>query len=72
MPFIKSRRKVHSLGDSLALTLPAIYTKMNNIKKGETLDIYYYIDDIIIINKKNNNLKESILNFAAELEKEEK
>lgn len=73
MPFIKSKRKVHSLGDSLAMTLPSIYTKMNNIKKGETLEIYYHIEDILLVtNKDQEKVINSITKFLSELKKDSK
>ena len=69
MPIIKTKRKVLSLGDSLAMTLPSIYIRLNNINKGETLDAYYFIDDFIIIcNKGKKQLKKGLEEFIKELE----
>ena len=72
MPIIKSRRKVQSLGDSLAMTLPSLYTKINQINKGENLNTYYFTEDLLIVsNLDEGKLENSILEFLKNLEKNE-
>ncbi len=72
MPIFKSKRKVQSLGDSLAMTLPSLYTKINQINKGENLNIYYFTEDLLIVsNLDESKLEDSISEFLKKLEKKE-
>ena len=71
VPIFSSKRKVQSLGDSLALTLPSLYTKINEINKGKNLTTYFCTEDIIIISQDDDfeKLKIDLDIFIRELEK---
>ena len=71
VPIFSSKRKVQSLGDSLALTLPSLYTKINEINKGKHLTTYFCTEDIIIISLDDDfeKLKTNLDIFIRELEK---
>ena len=72
LPIFKSERKVQSLGDSLALTLPSLYTKLNRIDKGEKLNTYFLTEDVLIIsNLDEPGLMKGITEFLGKLEKKD-
>ena len=72
MPIFKTKRKVLSLGDSLALTLPSLYTKINQIDKGENLNTYFITEDLLIISSLDESeLEKGILEFLKKIEKKE-
>ena len=72
MPIFRSKRKVQSLGDSLALTLPSLYTKISQIDKGEKLNAYFFTEGLLVIsNLDEAELEKSILEFLDKLEKKE-
>lgn len=70
MPVFESSRKIQVFGSSLALTLPAMFTKVNEIKKGTTVTVLYSLDGVlVVVDKKDlNNLKKSLLKMADKLE----
>lgn len=49
MPVFKSSRKVQEYGSSLALTLPAMFVKVNEIEKGSVMDIMYGLEGVMVI-----------------------
>ena len=49
MPVFESSRKVQAVGSSLALTLPALFVKANEIEKGELSEVYYNLDGVVVI-----------------------
>ena len=49
MPVFKSSRKVQSLGSSLAVTLPALFCKACEIKKGVKAEVFYNLNGTLII-----------------------
>jgi len=71
MTILKYNRKVLSLGSSLALTIPNLYIKLNNIKKSKEMYMFFNIEDIIILCPHNDDdlLKNSLTNFLDELKK---
>ena len=48
MPVFESSRKVQSFGSSLALTLPAMFVKVNDVEKGSVLKVIYGLDGVLI------------------------
>ena len=48
MPVFKSKRKVQSLGASLVITLPALFTKTSSIKKGSKVNVHYGLDGVLV------------------------
>ena len=49
MPVFESSRKVQVFGSSLAMTLPALFVKANEIKKGSILDVLYGLDGVLVL-----------------------
>lgn len=45
----ESSRKVQVFGSSLAMTLPALFVKANEIEKGSILDVVYGLDGILVL-----------------------
>jgi len=48
MPVFKSSRKVQTSGSSLAMTLPAMFVKANEIEKGSVLKVHYGLDGVLV------------------------
>ena len=51
MPVFTSERKVQRFGSSYAITIPALYVKLNEVKKGSLLNIIYSTDNVMIVSK---------------------
>ncbi len=49
MPVFKSSRKVQTFGSSLAMTLPAMFVKANEIEKGSVLKVHYNLNGVLVI-----------------------
>ena len=49
MPVFKSSRKVQTFGSSLAMTLPAMFVKANEIEKGSVLKVHYGLDGVLVV-----------------------
>jgi antitoxin component of MazEF toxin-antitoxin module len=49
MPVFESSRKVQVTGSSLAITLPALFVKANEVEKGSVVNVLYDIDGVLII-----------------------
>jgi len=48
MPVFESSRKVQVFGSSLAMTLPALFVKANEIEKGSVLKVYYGLNGVLL------------------------
>ena len=48
MPVFKSSRKVQVFGSSLAMTLPAMFVKANEIEKGSVLKVHYGLNGVLV------------------------
>jgi hypothetical protein len=70
MPLFKTTRKVQLFGSSLALTIPAMYAKINDIQKGERLSLFYDLEGILVLADCTNEeeLKECLIGFIKSLE----
>jgi antitoxin component of MazEF toxin-antitoxin module len=51
MPVFESSRKVQVFGSSLATTLPAMFAKACEIKKGSVLNVYYGLDGVLVLSR---------------------
>jgi len=49
MPVFESSRKVQAFGSSLAMTLPALFVKANEIEKGSVLNVLYGLDGVLVL-----------------------
>ena len=48
MPVFESSRKVQVFGASLAMTLPALFVKANEVEKGSVLSVMYGLDGVLV------------------------
>jgi antitoxin component of MazEF toxin-antitoxin module len=48
MPVFESSRKVQLFGSSLALTLPAMFVKANEVEKGSVMKVYYGLEGVLV------------------------
>lgn len=48
MPVFKSSRKVQAFGSSLAVTLPALFVKANEVEKGSMTNVYYGLKGVLV------------------------
>jgi len=48
MPVFESSRKVQVFGSSLAMTLPSLFVKANEVEKGSVSQVYYDLDGVLI------------------------
>ena len=48
MPVFESSRKVQVFGSSLAMTLPSLFVKANEVKKGSVSQVYYDLEGVLI------------------------
>ena len=73
MPVFKSSRKVQTSGSSLAMTLPAMFVKANEIEKGSMINVYYNLDGVLVIAYCDDpkNMKKYLIEIATKLEKEQ-
>jgi hypothetical protein len=46
MPLFKTSRKVQMFGDSLALTIPSMFVKINDIEKGKRMRVFYDLEHV--------------------------
>ncbi len=49
MPVFDSSRKVQTFGSSLAMTLPAMFVKANEIEKGSVLKVLYGFEGVLVL-----------------------
>jgi len=49
MPVFESSRKVQVFGSSLALTLPALFVKANEVEKGSVGKVYFGLDGVLVV-----------------------
>jgi antitoxin component of MazEF toxin-antitoxin module len=65
MPVFESSRKVQSFGSSLALTLPAMFVKANEVEKGFMSKVYYGLDGVLVITMVDDDkAKEGLVEIA--------
>jgi len=51
MPVFESSRKVQVMGSSLAMTLPALFVKANEIEKGCEVYVIYCLDGVLVLSR---------------------
>ena len=49
MKVFECSRKAQAFGNSLALTLPAMFAKVNEIEKGSRLKILYELNGVMLV-----------------------
>ena len=72
MPIFESSRKVQVFGSSLAMTLPALFVKTNEIEKGSVVKVYYGLDGVLVVSwvDEDESLKEGIMRIIDKLDEE--
>jgi hypothetical protein len=70
MPMFKTSRKVQMFGDSLALTIPSMFVKINEIKKGNRMRVFYDLEGTLVLTNCGNEeeLKICLLKFVDTLD----
>ena len=70
MPVFESTRKVQTFGTSLAVTLPAMFVKANEIEKGSFMKVLYGLEGVLVASKIEDNraLKKCLLQILDNLE----
>ena len=73
MPVFKSSRKVQTFGSSLAMTLPALFAKVNEIKQGSVLNVYYGLDGVLVLssNEDEGSMKEIVEKILKDLDEDD-
>lgn len=71
MPVFEDSRKVQKFGSSLAMTLPAMFVKANEIKKGSPVRVYYGLDGVLVMSNCENLeiLRDSLVDILEKIEK---
>jgi antitoxin component of MazEF toxin-antitoxin module len=71
MPVFESNRKVQVFGSSLAVTLPAMFVKANEIEKGAVVKVLYCLDGVLILSRfeEDELLKSPLMTIIEKLEK---
>jgi hypothetical protein len=57
MPIFESSRKVQNFGSSLALTLPAMFVKANEVEKGAVMRVLYGLDGVLVVSKIDDDIE---------------
>jgi hypothetical protein len=73
MPFFKSKRKVQEFGTSLAITLPALFVKGNEITKGCDANTFFGFDGVLVATwlDDHQKLKKILNQIIEELDKKQ-
>jgi antitoxin component of MazEF toxin-antitoxin module len=51
MPVFESSRKVQVMGSSLAMTIPALFVKANEVEKGQEVSVIFGLDGVLVLSK---------------------
>jgi len=70
MPVFESSRIIQVFGSSLAMTLPALYVRGNEIKKGSTLFTYFSLNGLIVVSNCDdcNTIRDCLLTILKKLD----
>ena len=70
MPVFESSRKIQVFGSSLAMTLPALFVKGNEIQKGSTLYTYFNLNGLIVVSTcdDRNTIRDCLLTILKKLD----
>ncbi len=70
MPVFKSSRKVQKSGSSLAMTLPAMFVKANEIEKGSLINVYFDLNGVLVMSNCDDpmNTRKCLIEIAKKLE----
>jgi antitoxin component of MazEF toxin-antitoxin module len=69
MPVFESSRKVQLFGSSLAITLPALFVKTNEIEKGSVGKVYFGLDGVLVVSVVDDNkARESLMKIIEKID----
>ncbi|MFX0209899.1 MAG: hypothetical protein ACFFDT_28220 [Candidatus Hodarchaeota archaeon] len=72
MPVFESSRKVQVFGSSLAMTLPAMFVKANEVEKGSLGKVYYGLEGVLVVSLVDEpKTWESLKEIVEKLEKKD-
>ena len=74
MPVFKSDRKIKVFGSSLAMTLPALFVKVNAIEKGSKAQVIHDLNGVLIASWADNldDLIECLMELLKNIESQTK
>ena len=69
MPVFESSRKVQLFGSSLAMTLPALFVKANEVEKGSVGKVYFGLDGVLVVSVvEETKVKECLMKIMEKLD----
>ena len=70
MPVFECSRKVQRFGSSMAMTLPSIFVKVNEVKKGSVCNVYYGFEGVLVISVMNEpeTLREGLMEIIDKID----
>lgn len=69
MPIFESSRKVQVFGSSLAVTLPALFVKANEVEKGSVGKVYYGLEGVLVVSMvEESKVMESLMKIMEKLD----
>lgn len=70
MPVFECSRKVQRFGSSMAMTLPSIFVKVNEVKKGFVCNVYYGLEGVLVISVINEpeTLREGLMEIIEKID----
>ena len=70
MPVFESSRKVQVSGSSLAMTLPSLFVKVNEIEKGTVVNVLYGLDGVLVLSRcEGRQTIEGLMKILEKIEK---
>jgi antitoxin component of MazEF toxin-antitoxin module len=71
MPVFECSRKVQVLGSSLAMTIPALFVKVNEVKKGQEVSVIFGLDGVLVLSSLEDYeaIREQLLSIIEGLDK---
>lgn len=69
MPVFESSRKVQLFGSSLAMTLPALFVKANEVEKGSIGKVYYGLEGVLVVSVvEESKARESLMKIMEKMD----
>jgi len=69
MPVFESTRKVQLFGSSLAVTLPALFVKTNEVEKGSVGKVYFGLDGVLVVSVVDDTeVRESLMKIIEKID----
>ena len=69
MPMFETSRKVQLFGSSLAITLPALFVKANEVEKGSVGKVYFGLDGILVVSVvEDSKVRASLMKIIEKLD----